>query len=98
MAEICTIKVGIVQSAKYLQSNQSTKETDNHADTTVLGSNYLPIHDFGISVDVSGWEAVSWSVECPTISGDIAYDHLTSEKVYMLVYHQAVHFPKLTIT
>ena len=98
MAVIFTIKLGRVQSATSIHSNYSAMEIDNHADTTVLGSNYLPIHDFGISVDVSGWEAVSWSVECPTISGDIAYDHLTSEKVYMLVYHQAVHFPKLTIT
>ena len=63
MAEICTIKVGIVQSAKYLQSNQSTMETDNHADTTVLGSNYLPIYDVWRLVDLSGWDAISGSVE-----------------------------------
>ena len=35
------------------------------------------------------------SVECPTISGAIAYDHTIIGKVYMLVYRQAIHCPKL---
>ena len=57
------IKVGRVQSAKYLQSNESVMEIDNHTNTTVLGSNWLTIHDFGRSVDVSGWDTISMSVE-----------------------------------
>ena len=60
-------------------------EIDNHADKTVLGSNCLPIYDFGRSVDVSGWYASSGSVECTTIYGAIEYDHPTSRDVYMLV-------------
>ena len=48
-------------------------------------------------MDVSGWDASDGSVECPTISGDIAYDHPTSGQVYFLVYHQAIHCPRLTI-
>ena len=63
MAEILTIKVGIFQSAISLQSNDSAMEIDNHADTTVLGSNCLPIHDYGISVDVYGWDASAGSFE-----------------------------------
>ena len=62
MAAIPTIKVGRVQSATSLQSNESAMGIDNHTDTTVIGSNCVPIHDFGISVDVSGWEASSESV------------------------------------
>ena len=71
LAAICTIKVGRVEAATSLQSNESTMEINNHADTTVLGSNCLPIHHFEISVDVSGWYASSGSVKCPTISGVI---------------------------
>ena len=78
MATICTIKVGRFQSATSLQSNGSTMEINNHAETTVLGSNCLPIHDYGILVDVSGWGTSAGSVECPIISGAIAYDHLIS--------------------
>ena len=56
---------------------------DNHADTTVLGSNFLIINYFGRSVDVSGSSIVT--VECPTISVEISHDHPTSGQVYMLV-------------
>ena len=58
---------------------------DNHADTKVLGSNFLPIHDFEVLVDISGWDAGARSFECPTISGAIAYDHKISVQLYMLV-------------
>ena len=50
-------------------------EINNHADTILLGSNFLPIHYVGRLVDVSGWDVSSGSVECPKISGAIAYDH-----------------------
>ena len=63
----------------------------------VLGSNFLPIHDFERLVDVSGWDGSAGSVECPTISGSTVYDHPISGKVYMLVYHQAIHCPILKI-
>ena len=48
---------------------------DNHTDTTVLGSNRLPIHDFEILVDEYGWDASAGIVKCPTISGVISYYH-----------------------
>ena len=51
---------------------------NNHAEATVLVSNFLPVHDFGILVDVSGWDASAGSVECSTISGVIAYYRLIS--------------------
>ena len=71
-------------------------EIDNHADTTVLGANFFPIHDFGRLVDVSGLDASAGSVECSTIYGTIAYVHPISGQVYMLVYHQDIHCPRLT--
>ena len=96
MAAICTIKVGRVQSATSLHINDYAMEIDNHADTTVLGSNCLSIQNFGRSVDVAGWDASAGSIECPTIYGFIAYDNPISGKVYMLIYHQAIHCPRLT--
>ena len=75
MAEICTIKVVIVEAAIYSQINESTMDIYYHADMTLLGSNCLPVHDFERSVDVSGWDASAGSVACPAISGAMAYDH-----------------------
>ena len=71
-------------------------EIDNHTDTTALESNFLLIHDFGRSVDVSWWDTIFGSVECTTISGAISYDNLISGKVSLLVYQQAIHCPRLT--
>ena len=61
VAEICSIKVGRVETARSSQSNESNMEINNHADTKVLGSNFLPVHDFGILVDVYGWDASTGS-------------------------------------
>ena len=87
MAEILTIKVGRVEAATSSKINESTMEIDNHADTTVLGSNLLPVHDFDRFLYVSGWDASAGSVQCPSISGAIAYDHPISGQVYMVVYY-----------
>ena len=57
----------------------------------MLGSNFLRIHDFGRSVDVSGCETSAGSFELPTISGDIEYDHPIIFQVGILVYHQVIH-------
>ena len=96
MAAIRTKKVVIVQLSTSLQSNESDMEIYNHADTTLLGSNCLPINYFGRSVDVSGWDTSAGIVEFPTISGAISYDHPTSRQFYMLVYYQDIHCPRLT--
>ena len=68
---------------------------NNHADNTVLGSNFIPVHYFEISVDLFGWDASSRIVECHTISGDISYDHPISGQVYMFMYHIVINCPKL---
>ena len=70
-------------------------DINNHADTMMLGSNCLPNHDFEILVDVSRWDVSAGCVGCPIISGTIAYDHPISGQVYMVVYHEAIHYPKL---
>ena len=62
----------------------------------MVGSNCLPIHNFEILVDVSGYDASAGSDKCPTISRDVSYDHPISGQFYMLVYHQAIHCPRFT--
>ena len=81
MAAICTIKLGRFRAATSSQSNGSTMDIDNHAGTTVLGPNCLPVPDFEKEVDVSGWDASAGSVECPAISKGIAYYHTISGQV-----------------
>ena len=91
VASNCRAKIGRVEAATSSQNNEYTMEINNHADTTVLVSNCLPVHDFEISVDTSIWYARSGSVERTTISVAIAYEHPISRQVYMLMYHQVVH-------
>ena len=95
VAEIRTIKVGRVEASTSSQSNESTTDINNHPDTTVLGSNFLTVHDSEILVDVYGYNASDGSVKCPNISRDIKYDHPMSGKFYMLVRHKVIHCPRL---
>ena len=81
VAAIRTVKLGRVQSSTSLKSNESALEIDSHADITVLGSNCLPIHDFGRSLDVSGLDTNAGSVDFPTIYRAIEYYHQTSGQV-----------------
>ena len=69
LSTISTIKLERVEADTSLHIIESTMEINNHADTTVLGSNCLPIHDFERLVDVFGWDVSVGSVEYPTISG-----------------------------
>ena len=62
----------------------------------VLGSNCLPVYDFEKLVDVSIHDAISECDKFPTISGAISYDYPISVQVYRLVYHQGIHFSRLT--
>ena len=98
MAAIRTVKIGWIESAKSSQIIEagSMMEIDNHADTTVLGRDVLVIHDFGCPVDVVGWNPKDGkSLECPTITGALAYDHPISGQTYILVYHQAIYCKSL---
>ena len=66
-------------------------DLDTHADNTVLGDSCLLIHDTGRKVDVSGFSTALGSIELPIVSGAVAYDHPTTGKVYILVFHQAIY-------
>ena len=56
-------KLLIFEASTSSQSNESSTNIDNHADTMVLGSDCQPVHDFEKLVDISGWDASAGSVE-----------------------------------
>ena len=66
-------------------------DLDTPADNTGLGDSCLLIHDTGRKVDVLGFSTALGSIELPIVSGAIAYDHPTTGKVYILVFHQAIY-------
>ena len=66
-------------------------DLDTHADNTVLGNSCILIHDTGRKVDVSGFSTAFGLIELPIIMGAVAYNHLTTSKVYILVFHQTVY-------
>ena len=91
MAAIDTNRIDLIDAATSSRNKSlSTIKFDNHAAIILLGINCLPVHDFSRIVDVSGYNPKSRSVECPTISGDVAYDHIINAQLYMLVYRQDI--------
>jgi hypothetical protein len=49
------------------------------------------IHDTGQKVDVSDFSTALGLIELPIVSGAVTYDPLTTGKVYILVFHQAIY-------
>ncbi len=66
-------------------------DLDTHADNTVLGGSCLLIHDTGRKVDVLGFSTALGLMKLPIVSGAVAYDHPTTGKVYILVFHQTIY-------
>ena len=54
VSDFFAIKVGRVEAATSSQINESTFNIDNHTDTTVVGLNYMLVHDFEMLVHISG--------------------------------------------
>ena len=55
VAEIRTTTIGRIDAEiSPLDKSGSTMKVDIHADKTVPGIDFLPLHDFNITVDVSG--------------------------------------------
>ena len=70
-------------------------EIDNHADTTVLGRECLPFHDYEQPVDMVGYNPSLGSQQCPIISGAVVYDHPVTGQVCILEYHQVIYHKAL---
>ncbi len=70
---------------------ESFVNLDTHADKTVFGGGCLLIYDTGCRVDVLGFAAALGSIELPIVTGAVAYNHPIPGKVYIMVFHQAIH-------
>ena len=96
IAPLRTVRIGSLQAG---DSQETRTELDSHADTCVVGQHTaLLIHDFDRQVRVHGYdEAIGQAVNCRTVSAVIAYDHPETGEVYMLILHQAIMIPQMTV-
>ena len=92
---VCNVKINIAQlTAQSSHLLEATRmDLDTHADNTVFGDSCLLIHDTGRKVDASGFSTILGliEIELPIVSGAVTYDHPTSGKVYILVFHQVIY-------
>ena len=91
--------IGTIFATLENQGQESRAELDNHADTCVVGTNTaLVIQDFGQPVRVHGYdETVSNVDNCKTVSAVMAYMHPETGEEFMLIIHQAILIPKMTV-
>ena len=66
-------------------------ELDTHADTTMLGKHCLVVQDFNQLFNVLGWDSTLGTIECPTVTGVVAYYHPTTGQIFILVFNQAIY-------
>ena len=76
-------------------SGEGRTELDSHADTCVLGSQALILHNFERPVRVTGYDASDGSKTFKTVSGAVTYDDPVTGNPVMRVIHQAVYIPSL---
>ena len=67
--------------------NETTLESDSHADTCVLGGGTLEILDHEQPVNVQGYDPALGVRQYRTISGALAFIHHYLGKMYHLVVH-----------
>ena len=76
-----------LSSIAYKVSDETTLESDTHADTCCLGEGALEILDHGEPVNVQGYDSTLGSKQYRTISGALAYDNPHSGKRYHVIIH-----------
>ena len=84
-----------LSSIAYKVSDETTLESDTHADTCCLGEGALEILDHEEPVNVQGYDSTLGSKQYRTISGALAYDNPHSGKRYHVIIHQAVSIPTM---
>ncbi len=87
--------MGALQGSASIQEIQT--ELDSHADTCVVGGKTALItQDFGRQVKVSGFDG-TMSGDAKTVTGVLGYVNPGTGDKYMLVIHQAILVPKMTV-
>jgi hypothetical protein len=72
-------------------------ELDSHADTCVFGSGVKVLADTGRRIVVSGFNDKVGSNGVPVVTLAVAYDCPRTGETYLLVFHEALHIPEMTV-
>ena len=70
-------------------------ELDSHADTSVVGSNVLVVHDHERYVDVYGYNSKSRHKNITTVDAAVAYDDPWTGDTSVLLINQAIMIPSI---
>jgi ribosomal protein L15 len=74
----------------------SHAELDSHADTCCVGKNAYIFHETSRTVDVSAFlSTLGQARSVPIVSAALAYDHPYTYETFILIIHQALHFPTM---
>jgi hypothetical protein len=87
--------VRVVRISSVSDTEESTTELDNHADTCVVGNNALIVFDSQTPVSVTGFDKLKSTVY-QMVTAALAYDDPRTGETVILVIHQAIHVPHLT--
>ncbi len=71
-------------------SNKISVELDSHADTCVVGSNVLVVHDHERFVDVYGFDKETRHANASTVDAAIAYKDPVTHSMVILMINQAI--------
>ena len=87
-----------IVTVKSLDSSHNPKiqvELDSHADTSVVGSNVLIVHDHERYVDVFGYDSKSRHKNVTTVDAAVAYDNPQTGDTSVLLINQAIMIPSM---
>ena len=84
-----------VKSVNSSSKDKLRVELDSHADTTVVGSNVLIVHDHERFVDVYGYDNKSRHKNITTVDAAVAYDDPQTGNVSLLLINQAILIPSM---
>ncbi len=87
-----------IVTVKSLDSSLNTNiqvELDSHADTSVVGSNVLIVHDHEGYVDVYGYNSKSRHKNVTTVDAAVAYDNPQTGDTSVLLINQAILIPSI---
>ena len=70
-------------------------ELDSHADTCAVGKGCMILGDTGRTMTVGGFDDSMEIDNVPVVHAAVAYDCPESFKTFILIFHEALHFPEL---
>ncbi len=87
-----------IVTVKSLDSSLNSKiqvELDSYADTSVVGSNVLVVHDHECYVDLFGYDSKSRHKNITTVDAAVAYNDPQTGDTSVLLINQAILIPSV---